>query len=75
MFKKIKLRRAIAKCKRCIEYLEKKRSRSQAALVESILTNKEPADEDVEFFNLYTSRINAERDKMHQFEVELGSNK
>ena len=71
MFKKLQLRHAIKKSKRIILALEQKRSRSQAALVEAILTHTTPQDTDVDFFNMYTERINAERDKMHQLTDEL----
>ena len=71
MFKKMQLRHAIKKSKRIILALEQKRSRSQAALVEAILTHTTPQDTDVDFFNMYTARINAERDKMHQLTDEL----
>lgn len=71
MFKKMQLRHAIKKSKRIILALEQKRSRSQAALVEAILTHTTPQDTDVDFFNMYTERINAERDKMHRLTDEL----
>lgn len=49
MFKKMQLRHAIKKSKRIILALEQKRSRSQAALVEAILTHTTPQDTDVTF--------------------------
>lgn len=73
MFKKIRLKKEIKKCKRIIENLESKRARSQAALVEAILTHVDPADADVDYFNMYTDRINAERNKMIKFTEELKS--
>ena len=71
MLKKMKLKKKIKSAKRNIETLEKKRTRSQAALVEAILTQQTPSDEDVEFFNRFTALIEAERDKMHALMKEL----
>ncbi len=71
MFRKLKLKRQIKACKKKIKFFEQKRSRSQAALVEAILTHSIPDDNDVEFFNLFTEKINKERDKMHEFTTAL----
>lgn len=71
MFKKMKLRRSIKKCKNKIFVVEQKRSRSQAALVEAILTNSTPNDEDVDYFNRYTAQIEEIRREMHEFEIQL----
>lgn len=71
MFEKRKLRKAIEASKKRIEEIEKKRSRSQAALVEAILTHTEPNDSDVEFFNNFTAQIDAERNHMHELIGQL----
>lgn len=71
MFKKMSLKRRIKKCKKNIEILERKRSRSQAALVEAILTHSTPNDDDVDYFNHFTGLINAERDRMHTIAKQL----
>ena len=71
MFEKSKLKKDIKKCKSNIEMLEKKRTRSQAALVEAILTQQSPDDSDVEYFNRFTELIEAERKRMHDFEKQL----
>ena len=71
MFEKSKLKKDIKKAKNNIEMLEKKRTRSQAALVEAILTQKSPDDSDVEYFNRFTELIEAERKKMHDLEKQL----
>ena len=73
MFEKAKLKKEIKKAQNTIEALEKKRTRSQAALVEAILTQKTPDDDDVEFFNRFTELIEAERNRMHQLMKELES--
>ena len=71
MFKKSKLKKDIKKSKKTIEVLEKKRARSQAALVEAILSQKSPDDSDVEYFNRFTGLIEAERNRMHNLMKEL----
>lgn len=71
MFEKQKLNRSIRKSKERIELLEKKRYRSQAALVEAILLHTTPDDNDVEYFNLYTGLIEKERAAMHKAMAQL----
>ncbi len=64
MFEKLKLKRQIAKYKKQIEFLEQKRMRSQAALVTAILKHETPDDNDVDFFNRYTAKIDEVRAQM-----------
>ena len=71
MFRKMKLRKEIRKCRKRIEAFEKKRTRSQAALTEAILTQSQPNDSDVDYFNLFTQLIEREREKMHGLTEEL----
>ena len=71
MFKKAKIKKQIKRAKKNIEMLEKKRTRSQAALVTAILSQKTPDDADVEYFNRFTELIEAERNKMHALIKEL----
>ena len=71
MFKKWKLKKQIERSKNTIALLEQKRTRSQAALVEAILKNATPKDEDVDFFNRFTTQIEDERARMHQMMAEL----
>ena len=73
MLKKWKLKREIEKCKKQITVLEQRRTRSQAALVEAILQQTSPNDKDADFFNYFTTRIEAERNKLHQLMEELES--
>ena len=75
MFKKMKLKREIEGCKKTIAELEGKRSRSQAALVEAILTHTEPNDKDVDFFNMFTKQIEDVRERMHGLMAELDEQK
>ena len=71
MFEKAKLKKAIKNSKKQIEMLEQKRSRSQAALVEAILKQTEPDDQDVDYFNTFTEKIEAERNNLHKLMAEL----
>ncbi|MBO4384423.1 MAG: hypothetical protein J5854_03255 [Clostridia bacterium] len=71
MFKKMRLKKAIADSKKKIALLEQKRSRSQAALVEAILTHTEPDDKDVDYFNEFTEQIENERNNLHKLMAEL----
>ncbi|MBP5292556.1 MAG: hypothetical protein J6023_00335 [Clostridia bacterium] len=73
MFRKFKLRKNISNCKKRIEALEFKRSRSQAALMEAILSNTTPSDQETDYFNKYTERINSERERMHRYMEELAA--
>lgn len=71
MFRKAKLKRQIKNLQKQIEAVEKKRIRSQAALVEAILTHTTPSDSDTGFFNKYTEEINMLRDKMRDVQIIL----
>ena len=71
MFEKSRIKGKIKKAKKNIEMLEKKRARSQAALVTAILSQKSPDDEDVEYFNHFTELIEVERNRMHNLMKEL----
>jgi len=72
MFKKIKLNNQIKKYKKEIVEIEKKRYRSQANLVEAILTSKDPDDADAEYFNRYTQNIEELRIKIQKSQEEIG---
>lgn len=71
MLEKFKLKKKIRLYRQQIELLEKKRNRSQAALVEAILTQTSPSDVDVDYFNNYTRQINELRDLMHEFQQKF----
>ncbi|MBO4261546.1 MAG: hypothetical protein K6B54_07785 [Clostridia bacterium] len=71
MFEKSKLKKEIKKSIERINFLEQKRVRSQAALVEAILKNTQPNDEDVDYFNQFTEKIDAERDNLKRLQNEL----
>lgn len=71
MFDKMKLKKDLKKSQQLIETLEKKRYRSQAQLVEAILKNESPNDDDVEYFNNFTSQIDEVRDRIRDIQKQL----
>ena len=73
MFRRFKLKNEMKKNCKEIEVLEKKRYRSQSALVEAILKNETPDDQDVEYFNKYTSEIDKLRREIRAMKKELES--
>jgi len=75
MFEKFKIRKQIKVIRHRIAFLEQKRARSQAALVDAILKKVDPNDEDVEYFNQFTGEIERLRTEMHELEAELFGNK
>ena len=75
MFEKFKIRKQIKVIRQRIAFLEQKRARSQAALVDAILKKVDPNDEDVEYFNQFTSEIERLRSEMHELEAELSGDK
>lgn len=75
MSRKGELKRAIAQCELEIKSLEQKRMRSQSALLESILTNTKPDEEEMEFFRVFSSLVRQEREKLIALTNELKGNK
>lgn len=71
MFEKRKLEKEIKRCRATIEEIERKRSRSQSALVQAILLQEEPDEADVEWFNKYTGEITACRNHMTDTQKKL----
>lgn len=71
MFRKYKLKKKISDCKKQITAIEKRRMRSQAAIIEAILTNTVADDRDVDYFNRFTDKINDKRNEMHEYEMQL----
>ena len=71
MFERLRLKAQIKRCKARIAELEQKRVRSQASLVDSIITKKEPNDEDVDYFNKFTYQITAERAYLQRLTMRL----
>ncbi len=73
MNEKRRLKSEIKKCRQTIEEIERKRSRSQSALVQAILLQEEPNERDVEWFNKYTGEITACRNHMSEIQKQLDS--
>lgn len=71
MFEKKKFKKEIKRCRATIEEIERKRSRSQSALVQAILLQEEPNEADVEWFNKYTGEITACRNHMNDTQKKL----
>ena len=71
MFEKEKYKKEIKKCLVTIEEIERKRSRSESALVQAILLQEEPNEADVEWFNKYTGEITACRNHMNEIQKKL----
>lgn len=70
MSKKSDLKKAILDSEKEIEELEKKRVRSQSALLQSILNESKPNDMDVEYFKVFTSLIEVERANLRKLKQE-----
>lgn len=70
---KRKLKREIKICMQTIEEIERKRSRSQSALVQAVLLQETPDERDVEWFNKYTGEITACRNHMIELQKKLNS--
>ena len=73
LFKKFMLKNSIRKHIKLIEEFEKKRYRSQSALVAAILTHETPSDEDVEYFNKYTEQIEKLRREIRAMQTQIDS--
>ena len=73
MSRKSDLKKAIAESEQEIESLEKKRIRSQSALLEAFLNHTEPNDKDAEYFKVFSSLIELERDNLRKLNAELES--
>ncbi|MBQ1388121.1 MAG: hypothetical protein IIY78_00650 [Clostridia bacterium] len=72
-FKKQKLKREIKLCMQTIKEIERRRSRSQSALVQAVLLQNSPDENDVEWFNKYTGEIAACRNHMIDLQNKLDS--
>lgn len=71
MSKKSELKKAIADSEEEIESLEKKRMRSQSALLEAFLNHGTPNDKDAEYFRVFSSLIELERENLRKLREEL----
>ena len=73
MSKKSELKKAIAESEKEIDELEKKRGRSQSALLEAMLNHTDPKKNDEEYFRTYSSLIELERKKLQSLRDELAA--
>jgi hypothetical protein len=73
MGEKRKLKKEIKLCMSTIKEIERKRARSQSALVQAILLQEQPDETDVEWFNKYTGEITACRNHMIELQKKLKS--
>lgn len=71
MSKKSVLKKAIDDTEKAIDELEKKRNRSQAAVLEAYLRNNRPNNADVEYFLTYCKLIEVERENLQKLKDEL----
>lgn len=71
MSKRSDLKRAIMDSAKEIADLEAKCARSQTALLQSILNNTKMNEEDAQYFRIYTSLIEVERENMRKLTEEL----
>ena len=71
MSRKSELKKQIAAGEKEIEELEKKRMRSQSALMEAHVNDVAPSSADVEYFKIYTNLIKLESENQHKLNEEL----
>lgn len=71
MSKKSDLKRAITDSEKELAELERKCNRSQTALLRSILNNTQLDEQDAQYFRVYTSLIEVERENLRKLKDEL----
>ncbi len=71
MFERNKLAKEIHMLEEEIKLLEIKRSRSQAALLESLISRVEPNEIDVQYFRTFTAEIDVKRAQLQKCTKEL----
>ena len=73
MSRKSVLKKQIADTEMEIDELEKKRNRSQSAILEAYLGGKRPTKADAEYFRTYSQLIEVERENLRKLKEELSS--
>ena len=73
MSKKGQLKRAIQDSEREIEALEMKRERSQMAIMRAMISGQKPSPEDLQYFNVFSTLIDNERENLRSLIAELES--
>ena len=71
MSKKGELKKRIKESETEIENLEKRRGRSQSALLQAVVEGVQPDPTDVEYFKTFTKLIELERENLHKLKIEL----
>lgn len=71
MSKKSEIKKAIDASVAELDSLEKKRIRSQSALLEAFLNHTEPDPTDKEYFTVFSSLIALERENLRKLQKEL----
>ena len=51
--------------------LESKRSRSMAALMEALISRRDPSEEEMQFFRQYSAEIEVKREKLIEMTARL----
>lgn len=69
--RKRELKRKIGDSEREIIDLERRRTRSQSAIMEAIINERTPDDSDKEYFKVFTSLIEVERNNLRKLREEL----
>ncbi|MCX4312547.1 MAG: hypothetical protein OSJ83_01620 [Clostridia bacterium] len=71
MSKKKELAKEIHILEEEIKVLEIKRSRSQAALIESLISRQTPDEEEMQFFRTFTADIEVKREQLLKYMKQL----
>ena len=71
MSKKGELKKRIKESETEIENLEKRRGRSQSALLQAVGEGVKPPPTDVGYFKTFTKLIELERENLHKLKIEL----
>ena len=65
------LAREIAILEKEMAALESKRARSMAALIEALISRRDPSDSEMQFFRQYTAEIEIKREKLIEMTEHL----
>lgn len=65
------LKKQIAALDKEIEELESKRARSEAYIIDALLSGAELDDNDVRFFRTYSAQIEQKRERILELQAEL----
>ena len=71
MSRKKELKKLIEEAEIEIESLEKKRNRSQSAILQAFLEHKSPDNADAEYFRVYSQLIDLARANLRKLRAEL----